>query len=434
MSDPATAATPPAERRRLLLDVTMFWSDQGGGVRRYLLAKRAALRAPGSRWRHVIAAPAATRAGAAASAAQALAQAQAGDDAPADATGPDLPLPGWPLPFSGGYRWPQQRRAAARALAACQPSWIEAGDPYRLAWAALDAGQQLGVPTLAYCHSDLPTLWRGAVAACGARRLALQVERAAECYLRRLYGRFDLVMAPSVATCERLAAWGMPVRHQPLGVDATCFHPRRADPAWRRALGLPPDARVLIYAGRFAPEKQLPVLRDMLDHLDGRYVLVLLGGGPARPEAHPRLRVLPFESRPAALARALASADAFVHAGDQETYGLAPLEAMACGTTVLVRRAGGLAAWVESGVAMGVDENTPKAWAAAVAAAFAAPDPERRLRARQHAEAHDWSVLLPAQLEAYERLSGAGPTRPRPSRPAVPAGHRAGYSRHEAQS
>jgi alpha-1,6-mannosyltransferase len=35
------------------------------------------------------------------------------------------------------------------------------------------------------------------------------------------------------------------------------------------------------------------------------------------------------------LATMLASADAFVHAGDQETFGLSVLEALACGTPVV---------------------------------------------------------------------------------------------------
>src|SRR5262245_14165102 len=39
-----------------LVDTTMFWSERGGGVRRYLLAKRAGF-AAGPSWRHTIVAP-----------------------------------------------------------------------------------------------------------------------------------------------------------------------------------------------------------------------------------------------------------------------------------------------------------------------------------------------------------------------------------------
>src|SRR5256885_11770174 len=80
-------------------------------------------------------------------------------------------------------------------------------------------------------------------------------------YVRCLYERFDLVFAPSRVMCEYLEDLGVQrVSHQPLGVDAEVFHPRRRTLALRPLLGLPAQARVLIFAGRFAGEKNLPVL------------------------------------------------------------------------------------------------------------------------------------------------------------------------------
>ena len=57
-------------------------------------------------------------------------------------------------------------------------------------------------------------------------------------------------------------------------------------------------------------------------------MLLACGAGP-RPPSGDRVLVHPFVADPMALARILASADAFVHAGDQETFGLSVLEAMA---------------------------------------------------------------------------------------------------------
>ncbi len=126
------------------------------------------------------------------------------------------------------------------------------------------------------------------------------------------------------------------------------FHPTRATPAGAPRRGWPDDARVLVYAGRFAPEKHLDVLADAVDRLGAPYVLLAVGAGPAPPRGE-RARRRPAVRRVerSELATVLASADAFVHAGDQETFGLSVLEAMACGTPAVVRDAEGLGELVE---------------------------------------------------------------------------------------
>ncbi len=97
---------------------------------------------------------------------------------------------------------------------------------------------------------------------------------------------------------------------------------------------------VLLYVGRFAPEKNLHILGETVDRLGRDYVLVVQGAGPCPPHGERVVR-LPYCSHPDTIAQALASADVFVHAGTRETFGLAPLEALACGTpVVLPARAG----------------------------------------------------------------------------------------------
>ncbi|WP_294638450.1 glycosyltransferase family 1 protein [uncultured Aquabacterium sp.] len=356
-----------------LLDVTMFWSATGGGVRRYIQAKRAWLRAC-SGWRHSVAAPGVG--------------AQDGPDT--------LPLDGVPLPGSGGYRAPLNRQAAARKLASRSPDLIEAGDPYRLAWAALDAGQRLGIPVVSFCHSDLPTLvqrWTGAAGAAAARW-----------YLRHLYRQFDLVFAPSQAMYRALCDAGLQrVVHQGLGVDTGLFHPARRDPAWRRELGLSDAHRILVYAGRFAPEKNLHVLAAAAERLGPDHILVAVGAGPCPPRGR-QVRLLPHEHRPEGLARILASADLFVHAGDQETFGLAALEAMACGCPVVVRNRAGLAELVDGGAGLRVERGTATDFAEAIEACLRDDQPRLGLAARQCALQHDWSAAMQGLMHHYQRL------------------------------
>jgi len=118
--------------------------------------------------------------------------------------------------------------------------------------------------------------------------------------------------------------------------------------------------------------------------------------------------VLPFVASTRELASALASADAFVHAGDQETFGLSALEAMACATPVVVRATEGLAelADPESG-ALGVRDGSAAAFAEAIAALFATDRGARSQAARARAEASDWSKVFPSLLGHYQRLVGA---------------------------
>ncbi len=376
-----------------VVDATMFWSATGGGVRRYLLAKHAWMeRQPG--WRHTIAAPGV----------------QASHGA--------APLPAIALPGSGGYRLPLRRAAIARILEGLRPDLVEAGDPYRVAWSALDAARALGVPAVAYCHSNLESLARLA----GGRLLGASAASWARRYARHVYEGFDLVLAPSRDMRDHLVDWGVErVACRPLGVDTTRFHPSRASLAWRSELGLAAGARALVYAGRFAPEKHLDVLVDAVERLGAPYVLVAIGAGPAPPRAGERVRILPFVADVAALATALASADAFVHAGDQETFGLSALEAMACGTPIIVRDAAGLSELVDTRTGVAVGSGSGAAFAEATAALFARDRPALRRAARERAEASDWERVLPELLDQYRRLLGRELPLPAPPGGALEA-------------
>ena len=366
-----------------LVDTTMYWSDRGGGgVRRYLEAKHAWFsRRRG--WRHTLAVPGAP-----------------GADAGR------VRLPALLLPGSGGYRLPWRRGALAARLDSLAPHLIEVGDPFRVAWAALDVAAARAIPLVAFCHSDLEAMAR----LFGGARWGDEAARALRIYARRVYERADLVLTPSETMRHRLLAWGLErVACQPLGVDTATFDPGRRDVGWRERLGFAPDARVLLYAGRFAPEKHLDRLAAVVRRLGAPYVLVAIGNGPT-PPAGERVRCLPFLRDARSLATALASADVFVHAGDRETFGLAVLEAMACATPVVARRAGGLAELVDETVGAAVDGERVEPFADAVASMFDATGGAAARRAmlganaRRRAERHDWEQVLPILQARYRAL------------------------------
>lgn len=396
-----TARKRPARRSHSagphLLDVSMFWG-QVGGVRRVLTARHERLRALG--WKHTVMAP--------------------GVQVPGM-----LDCGGLPLPGSGGYRMALGYGRAVRQMEHAAPDIIESADPYTLGWASLAAAERLRVPAVAFCHSDLPQLAARLLGGPGAAgtRLGRSAERWARRYLVNLYRHFDVVMAPSLGMASRLQRWGVPrVMVQPLGVDCSVFTPRARDAAWRMQLchryDLDPATRLLVYTGRFAPEKNLQLLADAVGQLGPGHLLLLLGSGPSKPHGE-RLLVLPPEHAGPQVARIVASCDAYVHAGDQETFGLSVLEAMACGTPVVVAGAAGLAE-LARGAGLLVDRPSTGAWAEAIQACLSGNNTAQRRAALAHAQAHDWPHVLTQMTQRYAALIGGHAVPPSPAAPGQP--------------
>jgi len=310
------------------------------------------------------------------------------------------------MPASGGYRFPLQHREAARTIASLQPDLIEAGDPFMLAWAALDAGEICAVPTAAFCHSNVVEQ---------ASRFGRWARRSTKRYLRHLYRKYDVVFAASRWMVGEARDLGLDnVVHQPLGVDLQRFHPSKRSDQWRRELGIPEHMVVLLYIGRLAPEKNLHVLGETVDRLGRDYVLVVQGAGPCTPHGERVVR-LPYCSDSGAVARALASADVFVHAGTRETFGLAPLEALACGTPVVLPARAGFLDLIDERAAVGAGAGTSQLLAEAVRSLRPTEPAELRVRARAAAEPFGLDHSFAQLFERYASLLNMKPRAGEPS-------------------
>ncbi|MDN3556383.1 glycosyltransferase family 4 protein [Halomonas maura] len=360
-----------------IADVTMFHAPASGGVRTYLQAKQRSLATrPGLRTSLLV--PGAER----------------------DSLGDMHALPAPRLPLGQGYRFPLRRAPWRDALVGLGPDLIEAGDPYVTAWAALEAGQALGVPVVGFYHSDLPRLM--------GDRFGAGVRRRLQRYVVDLYARFDSVLAPCRTMAERLAGWGVErVRVQPLGVDLTTFHPDRADPAWRASLGLADDTRLLVFAGRNSREKQVDVLLRVMQRLGQPYHLLLMG--PGMPTRVPdNVSVISRYCDRREVARALASADAMLHGGTRETFGLVALEAMACGLPVVAARAGALIENVPLGAGRLCTPLAAEDMARAVEELFLDDVAASGRRARRHVERRfRWDTVIDGLLDHYGELTPA---------------------------
>jgi alpha-1,6-mannosyltransferase len=372
-----------------LVDVTLFFAPHSGGVKRYLLAKRAWFSAQ-PKHLHTLVVPGA-------------------HDRKSE---PGLvELGGFPqLRVNGDYRVPLRIDRWSRVLRELKPDVIEAADPYHLAWVALGVADRLGIPAVGFGHSDLARLF--------ADRFAPAIGRAAGRYLRHLYRRFDCVLAPSRLIAERLGDLGVDnVAVQPLGVDGTIFHPSRADPALRDELGVGDDARLLIFAGRMAREKEIPLLLRVLAELGAPYHLVLVGG-EKREALAPNVTLLPYEQNPLRLARLLASCDALIHAGRHETFGMILVEAMASGLPVIAVRSGAVTEIVEDDIGRIATPDDVRSLARAVREIFDGDRAAMGRRARTRAERdYLWENTLPRLVQRYADLSRAhAPAPDAPSR------------------
>lgn len=358
-----------------LVDTTLFYSPTSGGVRRYLTAKHAWLQA-NTTYRHSLLVP--------------------GERTELNPDGVST-LAGYKVPGTFNYRLPLSPPTWTAMLDRLQPDLIEVGDAFHPAWSAATVAARRGIPLVAFFHSNLPQII--------GRRMGSVIERAVGRYVAWRYERCDVVLTPSRLMCETLR--GLGVKHtalQPLGVDTEIFSPQRRVRDLRRDLGLRANTRLLVYAGRFSGEKNIHVLHGAMQRLGSPYHLLLIGGG-RREQPAANVSVLPFRRDSVELAEWLASADALVHAGSNETFGLVILEAMACGLPIVGTRAGAIPEFVDERVGVLAAPRDIDSMAEAITALYERDIAAlgRAARARVLAR-HTWGHALQHLLATYASL------------------------------
>jgi N-acetyl-alpha-D-glucosaminyl L-malate synthase BshA len=118
-----------------------------------------------------------------------------------------------------------------------------------------------------------------------------------------------------------------------------------------------PGEKVLLHVSNFRPVKRVWEVVEAFSRIAAKIPaqLYMIGDGPDRPRAETAARELGVENRVHCL-KAISNieewfgaADLLLHPSEMESFGLAPLEAMACGVPVLAYRVGGLPEVVEDG-------------------------------------------------------------------------------------
>jgi alpha-1,6-mannosyltransferase len=369
-----------------ILHLTNFYHNRSGGIKTYLDAKNDFLKSKGLPVLHVI---------------------------PGERDVCTHPQPGVtvyevaspPAPVNSDYRVIWNLATVTTIIMQEKPDIVEINDKYTLPYAAVFA-RLLGTAarTVGFVHERLDdTLnlywkppWLAALTAKTTMRII------AACY--------DHIVCASHFVAEEFKSYASKKTSViPLGVDTETFHPENFDGELRQSL-CDEDEALLLFAGRFAKEKNIRMLPEIMSELRDRGVkakLLLVGKGPERQplEDIPGSEKieLGFVADRTRLARLKAISDVLIFPSLREPFGLAPLEALASGCPVVCVNSGGPTEY--SGCAA-VRTVEPKADEFAAQIENLLLDDREKLRktARKHAMSFSWEATFSKQLTLYSGL------------------------------
>lgn len=200
------------------------------------------------------------------------------------------------------------------------------------------------------------------------------------------------------------------------GFDVATFFPRTEDAvkAVRRQFGL--VRPYLFYAGTLSRHKNLSLILSALSHMKSQPGLEFVVAGrrdvgigveleaeAARLGVGDRFRSLGYVTRDE-LAGLMSGCAAFVYPSRYEGFGLAPLEAMACGAPVVASEVASLPEVVGSG---GLLIPEGQGWASAIDRVLSEPRGQWRDRAVLQASRFDWEVAVDGIVAVLRRVTGA---------------------------
>lgn len=237
----------------------------------------------------------------------------------------------------------------------------------------------------------------------------------------------DAVIAPSATVAETVIRRGVkvPVEVIPTGVDVGLFAAGDGD-AFRRKMGIPPDAFLIGHVGRLAPEKNLVflsrcVIRFLTRNSRARFLLAGEGQLKKRIEQEfashgmaDRISSLGVMDHPE-LASVYRSMDVFAFASQTETQGMVVTEAMAAGVPVVAVDAPGVREVVrdgQNGRLLPREDTEDFVSALAWVAGLSPPERERLSgRVAETADAFSLPRTAAKTLSLYDSLVGVTPLR-----------------------
>ncbi|MFO7820680.1 MAG: glycosyltransferase family 1 protein [Lentisphaeria bacterium] len=318
-------------------------------------------------------------------------------------------LKGFAFPFYKDVKLIFCRPASIRRyLNKFNPDIVHIATEGPMGWLAMRSMGKLQLPLVTSFHTNFPSYL-------GFYKLGW-LQGVAWKYLRWFHNRGRVTFCPTKSIKEQLEArkfknvvvWGR-------GVECERFKPDYRSPEVRRGLGVADEDVALLYVGRIAEEKNLSVLFDAVDRLEGvdiPWKLIMVGDGPARRQLAARAGgkvIFTGYKMGEELASVYASSDCFVFPSLTDTFGNVILEGMASGLPVVGFDAPGPRDIIShGGTGLLVKERTPDALAAGMAKLV--KDRELRLQlalnARKYALSCRWDRINGVVRSAYQEVLG----------------------------
>lgn len=316
-----------------------------------------------------------------------------------------------------------------RILLAEKPDLVEICDKYSVSWMAglLRRGWLSGLQRTVLVGMNCERMDDNVSAFITDSNLGRSLS---QFYLGHLYiPLFDYHIANSDYTAAELLSAMTPkhpreVRVLPMGAQVAEFAAAIPNETKRRQLMAQvngnENSRLLLYAGRLSPEKNVPLLSKLIERLaDDNFRLVVAGSGPLADwlesefnrYAPGKAVLLGHVQDRQALINLYANCDAFVHPNPREPFGIAPLEAMAAGLPLIAPNSGGVLSYADDTNAWLAEPNAD-AFVAAVKSVFtdASVRKDKLARARWAAEQFTWPEVADRFFALYDELHADFPS------------------------
>ncbi len=241
---------------------------------------------------------------------------------------------GLPIPFYKQLRMGlPSKKELLRLWTYNRPDIVHIATEGPLGWSALQAAKKLRLPV----STDFRTNFH----AYSNHYKIGWLSSAILSYLKKFHNTADVTMVPTQQLQDELTSVRFENLHiVPRGIDTQLFNPSKHSPGLREQWGATEQTTVMLYVGRLAAEKNLPLVvqsYEMAKKIRTDIKLVLVGDGPLMAELHNKYPDIIFAGFKTGeeLAKHYASADMFIFASQTETFGNVTLEAMASGLSVV---------------------------------------------------------------------------------------------------